>query len=242
MSRSRRPTTVILDVDGTLVNSNDAQAMAWLEALRDAGFRHASFERIRPLIGMEPGALLAHAVGVAADSIEGRNILDNRAHTFARRYLPGVKPVSGVRPLLERMKRQGLSLIVASASGLDETLGLIWAAGVPDLLDDAITYNDVTGAAASSLLELALAQAGVPGEAVLLLADTPYDIDAGSHAGVDVVVFRSGGWADAALEGAVAIYRDPRDLLRHYSLSPFFPAAVASYAAPRLSAIGVPVR
>ena len=55
----------------------------------------------------------------------------------------------------------------------------------------------------------------------VLLGDTPYDIEAAKRAGVAVVAVRCGGWGDADLAGAVAIYDDPRDLLARYEDSPF---------------------
>ncbi|HEX8090773.1 MAG TPA: HAD family hydrolase, partial [Blastocatellia bacterium] len=55
---------------------------------------------------------------------------------------------------------------------------------------------------------------------VLMLGDTPYDIESASGAGVRVVAFRCGGWKDADLSGAVAIYDGPADLLSHYESSP----------------------
>lgn len=241
MYRNEALTAVILDLDGTLVDSNDAHAMAWLEALREAGFKQTSFERIRPLIGLGTDRLLPHAAGVSAQSTEGRHIVENRARIFSKRYLPGVRPFPNVRQLLERMKRQGLKLVVATSAGPDEALALLWVAGVPDLLDDAVTGSDVARTKPDpDLIELALSQCGCPRESVLMLADTPYDIEAGRRARVSVVALRCGGWADAALAGAVAIYKDPKTLVREYSRSVFFPAAVAAatpYASPSLVAM-----
>jgi phosphoglycolate phosphatase-like HAD superfamily hydrolase len=54
----------------------------------------------------------------------------------------------------------------------------------------------------------------------LMLGDTPYDIEAATKAGVSIIAFRSGGWDDASLAGAIAIYDGPADLLAHYADSP----------------------
>jgi phosphoglycolate phosphatase-like HAD superfamily hydrolase len=233
MQRNPRLSAVILDLDGTLVDSNDAQAMAWLEALREAGFRRASFERLRPLMGLGNERVLTHSSGMSLESREGRQIMENRARIFSRRYLPGVKPFLGTRALLERFHRQGLKLVVATSAGLDEALGLIWAAGIPDLLDDAVTGSDLAHAGGGrSLLEAALSQCGCEPGGALFLGVTPYDVEAARHAGMKFVAVRCGGWAEAALDGATAIYRDARDLLNNYSTSPFAAAAPATFATP----------
>jgi len=54
-----------------------------------------------------------------------------------------------------------------------------------------------------------------------MLGDTPYDVEAALRAGIGIVALRCGGWDDAALGRALAIYDDPQDLLDHYELSPF---------------------
>jgi phosphoglycolate phosphatase-like HAD superfamily hydrolase len=128
------------------------------------------------------------------------------------------------------MKRQGLKLIVVSTAGLDEVLSLIWAAGVPDLLDDALTGNDLLheGDADESIIEVAARRYAPDRGSAIFLGDTPYDVETGRTAGIGVVALRCGGWADASLVGAAAVYRDPRELLSNYSMSPFNRLGVAA--------------
>lgn len=233
VTRAHVPKEVILDLDGTLVNSNDAQAMAWMEAMREAGFRRASFERLRPLIGLPAPALLAQAVGVAAETDVGRMIIDRRRQIFARRYLPGVGPTVGARLLLEKMHRQGLRLILATTAGDDEAARLIKVAGVGPLLDDAVTGNDLSRSSnGGDVLRVALERCRSDRANVVMVADTPFDVEAGRKARIRVVALRCGGWADSTLEGAVAIFNNPGDLHDRYARSPFFPIAFGHYASP----------
>src|SRR5262245_54572238 len=111
---------VIFDVDGTLVDSNDAHAQAWVEALAESG-RHVAFSRVRPLIGMGGDKLLPEVSGVAADSKEGERIASRRGEIFLRRCVPGLQPTRGARELIRRLHDEGLKLYVAS-SAKDEEL------------------------------------------------------------------------------------------------------------------------
>jgi beta-phosphoglucomutase-like phosphatase (HAD superfamily) len=64
---------VIFDVDGTLVNSNDAHAHAWVGAMAEQG-HHVSFKTVRPLIGMGGDKVLPQTLGIAKESEEGKRI------------------------------------------------------------------------------------------------------------------------------------------------------------------------
>lgn len=68
-------------------------------------------------------------------------------------------------------------------------------------------------------MQITLQKIGMPPDEVLMIGDTVYDIEAGKKAGVGTIAFRSGGWKDADLKGAVAIYDGPADLLDHYDSS-----------------------
>ena len=97
---------VILDVDGTLVDSNDAHAHAWVEALAEYGHQ-VPFEEVRRLIGMGGDKLLPKVAGIKKDSQQGQAIDHRRGEIFKTRYLPAVRPFPQVRPLLQRMRDQG---------------------------------------------------------------------------------------------------------------------------------------
>ncbi len=211
---------VIFDVDGTLVDSNDAHARAWVEALRAHG--HAvAFEHLRRLIGMGGDKLLPAAIGVSAESPEGKAIAERRGRIFRERELPDLQPFPGAHDLLRTLEGRGLRLAVASSAQEDELTPLLRIAGAEGRLEGRTSGDDVDrskpdpDAVADALARLRCG----PREAVMI-GDTPYDMEAARRAGVDAIGFRSGGWGDADLSTAVAIYDGPLDLLRRLDASP----------------------
>ncbi|MDB4948922.1 MAG: hydrolase, haloacid dehalogenase-like family [Gemmatimonadetes bacterium] len=216
-----RPRAAILDVDGTLIDSNDAHAAAWVDAGREAGHEIA-FDRVRRLIGKGGDKVLPELTGIQEDSPEGKRITERRGEIFRTRYLPELRPFPHARALLLRMKADGLALVVASSASSEDLGLLLDQAGVHDLIEEKTSSSDADESKPDpDIVQAALAGARVrPGEAVML-GDTPYDVESAGRAGVRCVALRCGGWDDAGLEGAVAIYDDPADLLRRYDESPF---------------------
>jgi len=211
---------VILDMDGTLIDSNDAHVRAWVEALRAHG-HEVSEADIRPWIGMGGDNLLPAAVKISKESEEGKKVSDERGEIFKSRYLPRLKPFPEVRPLLERMKEDGLRLIVATSSPEDEVKKAIEIVGVGDLLEDATSASDAGRSKPDpDVVQAALDRLGLSAGEVVMLGDTPYDIQAAGKIGIAVIAFRSGGFADKDLQGAIAIYDGAADLLAHYDDSP----------------------
>jgi beta-phosphoglucomutase-like phosphatase (HAD superfamily) len=85
---------VILDVDGTLVDSNDAHAHAWVEAFADQGITVA-FGRVRRAIGMGGDKLMPAVAGMEEDSPAGKRISERRGEIFKTRYMPTLRPLQG---------------------------------------------------------------------------------------------------------------------------------------------------
>lgn len=217
----RRCRGVILDMDGTLIDSNDAHVRAWVEALREHG-RNVSEQDIRPWIGMGGDNLLPAAVGISKDSDEGKKIAETRGKIFKSRYLPHLRPFPGVRPLLARMKKDGLKLVVATSSPKDEVEKAIEIVGVRDLLEDATSASDAARSKPDpDVVQAALDRLGMTAGEVVMLGDTPYDIQAAGKVGVPVIAFRCGGFRDEDLQAAIAIYDGPAGLLARYDESPF---------------------
>ena len=216
-----RPRAALLDVDGTLVDSNDQHARAYVDVFREFG-REVAFEQVRPLIGMGGDKVLPQLIGVAHDSEEGKRISERRSEIFLERYVPQLTGLPGARALLERMQQAGLTLVVATSAKKDEYQKLIKIAGVEGIVDDQTTADDASRSKPDpDIIVAALKKAEVPPAEAVMLGDTPYDIQAARAAGVGCVALRSGGWTDADLTEALAVYDDPADLLAHYDASPF---------------------
>lgn len=237
MFRKPRPRAAIVDLDGTLVNSVDAHARAWVAAFREAGF-DVSIDQVRSLLGMPPDQLLVHLLGLPRSSEDAKAILRSRAEIFRTRFLGKITPFVGARALLEKLKRQDTRVTIAASNSESEASGLLVVAGVADLVDEVVTADDARRFAPDSdLIQVAIRYAGSPRDTTIVLGDTPFDVESGRRAGASVIAFRCGGWGDAALVGATAIYDDPRDLLNHFSSSPFCPMPSVEYTARPISVL-----
>lgn len=212
----------MLDIDGTLVLSNEAHALAWVEAFAHHGYT-VEFSDVLPLIGMGGDKLIPKvAPGLDKLTDPGKKISSFRSELFLRKYAPELKPAPGSRELVQHLKSQGLKLIIASSASEDELETLLKAAGVDDLLDEATTASDADDSKPDpDIVGAALDKIGLSAPEVLMLGDTPYDIKAAQECGIGVIAVRCGGWRDADLAGAVAIYNDPADILANYDTSPF---------------------
>jgi HAD superfamily hydrolase (TIGR01509 family) len=210
----------ILDVDGTLVDSNDAHIRSWQGALSQHGY-NCTYEEIRRLIGMGSDNLLPNAVGVEKDTPEGKRLSDAWSEIFEREYLPKLKAFPRTRDLLLALKERGLKLVAASSAKGDMLEKLLEIAGATDLLEDSTSADDAENSKpAPDIVEAALKKVGLKAGEVLMLGDTPYDIEAARKLGIGTIGLRCGGWDDEGLKGAVAIYDDPAHLLAHLEDSP----------------------
>jgi len=212
---------VLLDVDGTLIDSNDAHARAWSDTLAEFG-RPTPVEKIRPLIGMGGDKLLPKLLGVDADSDEGRRFSKRRAEIFRQQYVPHLRLTRGARELLQRFRREGLHLTIATSAKDGELDTMLRQVGLEELVDEKTSSADVEHSKPDpDVVQAALDKSGFAADEVVMLGDTPYDVEAAHRAGVAAVALLSGGWDADALSAAAAIYEDPADLLRHFTASPF---------------------
>lgn len=211
---------LIFDVDGTLVDSNDAHAAAWSDALREADVVRDA-KTIRPFIGKGADKLLPEVAGLPADGERGRHVAERRSAIFRDVYLPRVRPFPGVRALFERLDRDGVRRAIASSAADEELDLLLKIAEVADLVPHRTSADDVEASKPDpDVVEAALAcldrEAPLDRRAALFVGDTPYDVEAARRAGLGVIAVRCGGWTDADLRGARAIFEGPAALLAHY--------------------------
>jgi len=206
---------VLLDLDGTLVESNDAHAHAWERALTEGGFT-VTFDQVRPLIGMGGDKLLPEVCGLDAESSKGKAVSKRRREIFLKEYLPLLRATPGTAELLRALKASGLKLAVASSAEKAELDPLMKLCGADKVVETATGSDDAEGSKPDpDIIHAALKRVGLPADAAVLLGDTPYDVEAARRAGVQVIAVRCGGWADAELN-ADAVYADPRELLDHF--------------------------
>jgi HAD superfamily hydrolase (TIGR01509 family) len=210
---------IIFDIDGTLVDSNDAHAQSWVDTFAEAGY-DVPFETVRPLIGMGGDKLLPKTIGTRHDSEEGKKLGKRRSDIFRRIYLPTLRALDGSRALVQRIRSEGLTPIVATSAKDEELAGLLKAAEVADLMEEKATASDAKRSKPDpDIVEAAIEESGIAAGNLIMIGDTPYDIEAAGKAKVRIIAFRSGGWTDDALSGAKEIYDGPADLLANYQTS-----------------------
>ncbi len=215
-------TIAVLDVDGTLVDSNYQHALAWYRAFRALGETYPVW-RIHRLIGMG-GDQLVQALG--GEEVE-RRIGDAARERWVEEVdpmIPEMTPLPGARDLIAGLRERGHRVVLASSGKpqhVDHYLDLLDAR---DLAEAWTTSEDVEATKpAPDLLQVALQKLGEPQDAdSVMIGDSVYDVEAAKNAGMPAVVVRSGGFGDDELRaaGAIALFDTPADLLSGLGRTP----------------------
>jgi phosphoglycolate phosphatase-like HAD superfamily hydrolase len=216
----RRYAAVLLDLDGTLVDSNDAHAHAWVEALAARG-TEVALSRVRRMIGIGGDRIVEELTGAPRSSRKARKLQDEQGAIFLDRWLRHVTPIAGARNLVLRLRREGYQVALATAAHEDLLRSLLAVADIADLIDAAARPPRPEASKPDpAAIEAALSCVDVNRARVIMIGDTPYDVEAARGAHIDVLGFTTGGYSAEALAGAVAVYRGPSDLLARWDESP----------------------
>lgn len=211
---------ILFDIDGTLVDSNDAHVDAWLEAFQSAGFDF-SRGQIREQIGKGGDNLLPSLVPDLGED-EQERIDKLHGDIFKGRYLPNLEPFPGAREILRHAASAGQKVVLASSASQEELDHHADLLGAKSLLTATTSKDDVEHSKpCPDIFAKALEKSGCvrPRDAIVV-GDTPYDIAAAKALGVPAIGVRSGGFSDEQLKDAVAIYDDVAALLADYANSP----------------------
>ena len=220
---------ILFDIDGTLVDSNDQHVLAWEEAFASVG---ASFDRqaIHDQIGKGTDMLVPALLPGANEALQ-EQLGDAHGKVFKARFLETIAAFSGARELLVRVSDAGQKVVLASSASkpeLDHYLDLLDAR---DLVSATTSADDVENTKpAPDIFATALEKlAPLRADEVMVVGDTPYDIEAAGKCGIAAVGLRSGKFSDEALlgAGAVALYDDAANLLHGYASSPLAATAEA---------------
>ena len=212
---------VLFDLDGTLVDSNDFHVRAWIEVFEAKGV-HLDARAVHAQIG-KGADLLVPALLPGADAQTAEAFGHAHGERFKAAYLEHVRPFPAAHDLLARTRSSGRRVVVASSASqreLDHYLDLL---GARTLVDAGTTADDVqTSKPAPDIFAEALRTVGVADAEAVAVGDSPYDVEAASRAGVGTVALRSGGFDDAALQGAgaLALYDAAAALLARFDASP----------------------
>ncbi|HEV2677325.1 MAG TPA: HAD family hydrolase [Aliidongia sp.] len=214
---------VIFDIDGTLLDSVDLHARAWVEAFRDFGHT-VEFQEVRGQIGKGGDQLLPVFLSPAEIGSQGEGLEKHRSAIFKERYLPEVMAFPDVRRLFQRLLEHGMKVALASSAKGDELETYKQIAGIEDLIDAETSSDDADKSKPHpDIFEAAIQRLGaVPRAAIYVVGDTPYDAEAAGKAGLRTIGVTCGGWSEDELKraGCIEVYADPADLLDRYDESP----------------------
>jgi HAD superfamily hydrolase (TIGR01509 family) len=210
------PTIAVLDVDGTLVDSNYQHALAWYRALRAVGETFPIW-RLHRLIGMGGDQLVLSLGGEDLEERVGEEARKRQGEEVDK-LIDEIAPLPGARDLLLAIKERGHRLVLASSGKqrhVDFALDLLDARGIADAWTSSADAEETKPA--PDLLQVALKKLDAPQDASsVMIGDSVWDIEAAKNAGMPAIAVRSGGFGDEELRnaGAVGIYDTPGDLAK----------------------------
>ncbi|MCW2578255.1 MAG: family hydrolase [Modestobacter sp.] len=210
------PTIAVLDVDGTLVDSNYQHALAWYRALRSLGETFPVW-RLHRLIGMGGDQLVLSLGGEELEERIGEQARKRQGEEVDQ-MIGEVAPLPGARDLLLAIKERGHRLVLASSGQqrhVDLALDLLDARDIADAWTSSADAEKTKPA--PDLLQVALTKLGAPEDASsVMVGDSVWDIEAAKNAGMPAIAVRSGGFGDDELRGAgaIAIFDTPGDLAK----------------------------
>jgi HAD superfamily hydrolase (TIGR01509 family) len=192
----------ILDIDGTLVDSNYQHALAWYRALREHG-HVLPIWRIHRHIGMGGDQLVKALCGEEAEERDGDAIREAEGrHYFA--MIDEVEPLEGARDLIVDLKESGHRVVLASSAKPEEVDHYLDLLDARDLADGWTSAGDVEQTKpAPDLVQTAIEKIG--GGTAVMVGDSTWDCEAARRAGVQTIAVLTGGFSEAELRGAGAI-------------------------------------
>jgi HAD superfamily hydrolase (TIGR01509 family) len=219
-SRNGALRAVLFDVDGTLVDSNDAHAHAWVAAFAEQHIV-VDFTEVRRCIGMGGDKLMPKVSGLQEESPQGSTIARRRSEIFKAQFLPALKSFRDSDRLVAAIKDRGYTVVAASSAKKGELEPLLAVANAAWLMDASTSSDDAEESKPDpDIIQAAMGRAKASPREAVMIGDTPYDIEAARRAGIETIAFRCGGWGDEDLKGAIAIYDGPWDLLANLDASP----------------------
>jgi HAD superfamily hydrolase (TIGR01509 family) len=194
----------VLDIDGTLVDTNYHHTIAWYRAFRRSGIVLPLW-RIHRHIGMGGDQLVGALTDERTEREHGDAIRDAEK-TLYYELIDEVRPMEGSRELIDDLKRRGHTVVLASSAKEDEVAHYLDLIDARDIADAWTTSADVRETKPQpDLVNAALERSGGSREEAVMVGDTPWDVRAASNAGVKTLTVRTGGFGDDELRGAGAI-------------------------------------
>jgi HAD superfamily hydrolase (TIGR01549 family) len=209
----------ILDIDGTLVDSNYFHAIAWYRAFRAHGHTLPMW-RIHRAIGMGGDQMIAALLGDEVEEREGDDVRDTETEQYMT-LIDEVRPLDGSRELIEDLKRAGSKVVLASSAKPDEVDHYLDLLDARDLADAWTTSGDVEQTKPNpDLVHSALDRIG--GGPAVMVGDSVYDCEAALRADVETIAVLTGGFSDSELikAGARIVFASIVELRERLSWTP----------------------
>jgi HAD superfamily hydrolase (TIGR01509 family) len=203
----------ILDIDGTLVDTNYQHAIAWFRAFKDHGIVLPIW-RIHRHLGMGGDQSVEALTDEATEREHGDAIRDSEKQHYMS-LIDEVESMNGARKLIEELRRRGHTVVLASSAKEEEVDHYLDQLDVRELAEDWTTSADVEQTKpAPDLVQAALKKAGTDPDDATMIGDTPWDIKAARKAGVGTIAVLTGGFSIDELEesGAIAVFESSVDL------------------------------
>jgi len=210
----------ILDVDGTLVDSNYQHAIAWYRAFRLHGITIPVW-RCHRAIGMGGDQLVPYLAGEGFDREEG-DVVRLEEHALYQQLIHEVQPFAGARGLIEDLKARGCKVVLASSAKSEDVSRYLDLLDARELADGWTDSDSVKRTKpAPDLVEAALKLVG--GGPGVMVGDSTWDVDAAKQVDVPTICVRTGGFgADELREaGADAVFESIADLRERLDETPF---------------------
>jgi HAD superfamily hydrolase (TIGR01549 family) len=209
----------ILDIDGTLVDTNYQHAIAWYRAFR-AHEVVLPLWRIHRHIGMGGDQLVAALAGEGFDAEHGDAVRDAEKERYMA-LIEEVEPLEGARDLLIRLNVRGHAIVLASSAKQDEADHYLDLLDARDLAKDWTTSADVEKTKPEpDLVAAAIEKAG--GGPAVMVGDSTWDCEAAKRLDVPTIGVLTGGFSELELReaGAACVFENLHDLLEHLEDTP----------------------
>jgi HAD superfamily hydrolase (TIGR01549 family) len=209
----------ILDIDGTLVDSNYFHAIAWYRAMRAHDYTLPMW-RIHRAIGMGGDQMIGALLGDDVEERDGDSIRDAEKERYFE-LIEEVQPLDGARGLIEDLKRTDHRVVLASSAKPDEVEHYLDLLDARELADAWTTSGDVENTKPEpDLVNSALEKVG--GGPAVMIGDSVYDCEAAGNAGVETIAVLTGGFSDSELlkSGARIVFASIVELRECLSWTP----------------------
>jgi HAD superfamily hydrolase (TIGR01509 family) len=231
---TRQRAGVLVDCDGTLLDTNYLHALAWSRAFRDVG-EWAPMNAIHRLVGMGGDQLVPKLLG---HDVDGAHDAHDRRYRELRDDMLAFRGADG---FLRRLRDAGLAVVLASSANENDLRAMRDVLDADDAIDEAVHADEVAQSKPDPEIFLtARDKGGIDPALVLAVGDSVWDVEAAQRAGMGCVAVESGGFSRHELSeaGALAVYRDVAELTDQLLTSPIGTLLAASWRSSQVRSGG----